>query len=442
MILLASGGIYWRYRTWQDDGLPVTISQQLGIDALAAKLGDDIPTGRGIVIGHVESRQSNDYMPAVKASRFQGVNFRANSGSSGISGHASATATVIYGPKGLAPGVKQVECYATDHWLGDGMLHLGDDRTSHAAFPVRIFTHSWISYDLPREDELLMRVDELIDEQGVVVVAGVNNGSLTPVPTALASAHNVIAVGEWHGHSSQGYTTSAAPPAGRSKPELVAPGGMTSFATPAVTALVARLMEVADKQEIDRSAQPLVIKAVLLAGTDKPDDWQPKAGHPLDDRYGAGRPRLDVSYEMLMNPLEGKPPSLMGWDHRLIYPGHAMTYRLLAHQPLKELTLALVWHRRVSSSVAPMRFGRGLQRTFEARKADLHLVLLRSDQQPVQMLAASTSVIDNVQYIHIRDLPAGRYDLMVSRQDHLDESWNYALAWRAVEAEAKPSSRQ
>lgn len=428
----------WRSDDTSND-IPISISQQLGIEALTQKLGDKTPTGKGIVTGHVETRQGNAYLPAVKASRYLGVSFHPRSGPSKASGHASATATIIYGPKGLAPGISQVQCFATEHWLTKGFLNAYSDQEPELSAPVRLWTCSWVSYAFHPASDILMRIDQVVDEQGVVVLAAVNNGSETAVPPVLGSAFNVIAVGDWDGNSSGGYTTEDT--GGRSKPDLVAPGGLTSFATPGVGAMAARLMETADELNIDRRAQPLVIKAVLMAGADKPEDWKREPGHVLDSHYGAGRPRLDHSYDMLTHPLTANQiPLEAGWDHREIEPGQDMVYRLQLGKPIASFSAVITWHRRVESKMGTLVMGRQLRRVYQGRNAHMTLELVRSDLPVYETLDASISKTDNVQHVYATNLSAGRYDLVIHRPDGLDETWDYALAWRVAYEPAMSSS--
>lgn len=430
-VWLAYSGGWHEVDSQLANGIPVSISRQLGIEALTASLQLATPTGKGIVTGHVESRVEGAYLPAVDASRFSGVTFQARSGASKISGHASATATIIYGPKGLAPGITQVPCFATDHWLGHGFLNAFSDQEPLVADPIRLFTCSWVSYDLHPASDILLRIDQVVDEQGVIVVAAVNNGRATTVPPILGSAYNVITVGDWDGDSSGGYTTDDIK--GRSKPDLVGPGGLTSFATPGVGAMAARLMETADRMHIERSIQPAVIKAVLMAGADKPAGWARQAGRVLDDHLGAGRPRLDYSHDMLTHPLTPNAiPLDAGWDSRTIEPFQDMNYRLLVHEPAASFSAVLTWHRRVDSSVGVQAMGRQLRRTYQGRMAHMTLKLLRSDLPTYQTIDVSMSEIDNVQHVYATKLPAGRYDLIVNRPDGLDETWTYALAWRVA----------
>src|SRR5690606_26494394 len=158
-------------------------------------------------------------------------------------GHATTTAGVIYGPGNLAPGITDVHCYATAHWLTEGYLRAGtplppveDDR--------RLFNHSWIGGSGgPGDLTVLRRVDYIVDARDAIMVVGVNNGRNTTVPSLLCSAYNVIAVGSTN--SSGGYTSVDGE--GRCKPDITAPTRMTSFATPMVGAIAARLLEMGDK---------------------------------------------------------------------------------------------------------------------------------------------------------------------------------------------------
>jgi hypothetical protein len=416
---------------WSPAKGPLTISEQLGIDALEQQLGDQTPTGRGIVATHVESRIKGAYLPPLHASRFHGVTFLPRSGPSQDSGHAAATATIIYGPKGLAPGIAQVNCYATEDWLSRGFLRLNSAQPPQIAWPARLISCSWISDELQPAADALLRVDQVVDQQGVVMVVAVNNGKDTPVPPILSGAYNVISVGNWDGDSSGGYTTGPEP--GRCKPDLVAPGGLTSFATPAVAALAARLLEHADTLGIERAIQPMAIKAVLMAGADKPVDWHASPEHPLDEHDGAGRPRLDHSDEILIHPLKANHiPGLVGWDHREIEPGQSLGYRLKLIQPAASLSVVLLWQRRVTSTLTADPFDHQLRLRFSGAIADMNLKLLKTGQDKVSTIAQSISKLDNVEHIYARGLPEGQYDLIVTRPDSLNTEWDYVIAWRAV----------
>jgi hypothetical protein len=380
-------------------------------------------------MAHVEG--TPNYLPATNTNDFLGLIIIPRSGPSLAHPHATATAKVIYGPAGLAPGVKIVHCFNSNNWMGDAYLRIGSSEPPLQDVP-RIFNHSWIS-DTPAAPEILRRVDYQIDQRNVIMCVGVNNGRDTGVPALLASAYNVIAVGDRFGLSSGGYTRVETP--GRCKPDLVAPMTLTSFATPLVSACAARLLEAASNlpDASDRAAKPQLIKAVLLAGATKPPQWRQAEGKPLDEHFGAGMLQLDNSLMILQaGPTEPGPiQRRFSWDFRAMTPNQTTRYELKVSKPLGEMSIILTWHRRISGNVA---FNETISRMVwdnTPRLADFDLRLTKVDDQSVTEIAASRSAIDNVEHIYLPALPPGRYVLEVARSsDGYDEPWDYALAWR------------
>ncbi|MBL4575749.1 MAG: hypothetical protein JKY51_06590 [Opitutaceae bacterium] len=415
---------------------PPSLHHLLGIDTARARLGKAIPTGKGITVGHVEMG-AGQYLPNTRSPNFTGVTFVERSGVSKVSGHAYATAKVIYGLTGLAPGVNVVHCFESRDWMGSGYLNAGTDGPPVGG-PMRVLTHSWIS-DSPNAAILLRRVDWQIDKHDTVICVGVNNGSQAPVPYLLGTAFNVIAVGtaeSKQGGSSGGYTRIER--RGRSKPDIVGPRGLTSFTTPAVAACAARLLQAADEMtaEAHRAGKAEVIKAVLLAGAVKPKGWQPEPGHPLDDHLGAGVVHFDHSIQILQagpaNP--GRMPKRMDWDFREIKPEQTAVYTFATQAPMGEASIILTWHRRITGMATDEGAAAsggggwaGLPRT-----ADLNLRLIHTDDHGDEHeLAVSNSRVDNVEHIYLKALASGRYRLEVSRRVGVyDEPWDYALAWR------------
>jgi subtilase family protein len=421
---------------------PPSLHYLTGILDARARLGKQVPTGRGITLGHVEVGPGQ-YMPNIKEPRFKAVTFVKRSGASKVSGHATSTARVIYGINGLAPGVSVVHCYDSRDWMTEGYLNAGST-TPPIVGPIRVFTHSWVS-DSPGAADVLRRTDWLIDTQDTLVVVGVNNGANTPVPYLLATAYNVIAVGTaQRGGSSGGYTRIETP--GRCKPDIVGPRGLTSFTTPAVAAIAARLLQAADEmtQHAHRAGKAELIKAVLLTGAVKPDGWQPQPGKPLDEHLGAGVVNFDHSLQVLQaGPADpGRLPKRMGWDFRQIDPNQTRAYSFQLAADMGETSITLVWNRRVASlslGAAEDEAGGtsggttgvggwlGLPRT-----ADLNLRLVYIDDAGDERdLAVSNSRIDNVEHLYLKTLSPGRYRLEVTRRaGTYDEPWDYALAWR------------
>lgn len=412
------------------------VRRLIGITAAEQRLGEAVPTGRGVVFGHVEGNPGK-YAPKTGAPWFNGVTFVERSGPSEAFGHATGTASVVYGRFGLAPGVETVHLFASNPWLGGGYLNAHRPVQPPDRQPIRVFTHSWISDDRPGVESVLRRVDFDVDQRGVIYCVGVNNRRTSAVPAMLAAAYNAIAVGtgDANGASSGGYTRVEG--VGRCKPDLVGPVGLTSFTTPAVAACVARLLEAADTlpTEADRApaARPETIKAVLLAGATKPDFWQPELGRPLDEHLGAGIAHLDRSLRMLQGtrlpdgdvPVEAQP----GWAMIELTGGQTRSFTFEQDQSFGPVSIALTWHRRIAGQIANVpQLGRDLWLN-TPRTADFDLRLVLLDDAGERIVGLSDSEVDNVEHLYFDQLPAGRYRLDVIRlTDENDEPWTAALA--------------
>lgn len=408
--------------------------QLIGLERLETRLGKSAPTGKGIVIGHVEGGKG-DYLPNLNAERYRGVTFVTASGPGKSNGHADATTMIVVGAGGLAPGVDQVICFASMHWMTSGFLHGGTDQPP-ASGPVRIFTHSWIGDAANGTNEVLRRLDYVIDHDDVIAVVGINNGAQSAVPALLASAYNVISVGNDEGISSGGYTRHEG--AGRCKPELVAPMGLTSFATPVVAACAARLLEAADAKGLHSPARhAALIKALLLAGAEKPKGWRPEPGKPLDSHLGAGRVRIDQSYDILAAGAVSPGPvrNRCAWAYESLPRNAKHEYDFTLARPMGEASLVLVWNRRIDGRRLHDLLS-GEPRWVDApRLADFDLKLLRLDESGQESpLASSANMIDNLEHIYLPQMAAGRYRIEITRKDEFADAWDYALAWRVENA--------
>lgn len=432
-------------------------AEGIGLEAAQERLGDCVPTGRGVVMGHVEGGPDR-YMPERGGDRFVGVTLKPRAGASETFAHTTRTAGILYGPDGLAPGVRTVHHFPVVDWITDGYLRAGELFPPRPE-PIRVWSHSWISEGEPAEADLragdearrlshvLRRVDHVIDTQETVMCVGVNNGRSSGVPALLASAYNAIAVGAAEGASSGGYTAIDA--AGRCKPDVIAPRRRTSYATPVVAACVARLVEAADalaaevaaERGVDAAtigaARPEVIKAVLMAGAVKPSNWSPEPGRPLDEHLGAGRVHLDHALRIL----EAGPQSperqaaTTGWSYRALEREQTHDYRFELAEAAPAMSIMLTWHRRIDARVHrhPLTGSPQWQDTPRLAQLDLRLHYTDDDGQS-GVIARSISDLDNVQHIHLEQPPPGAYRIEVSRRgDEHDEPWDYAVAWRTGE---------
>lgn len=435
---------------------------RIGLGVLARRLGPDMPIGRGVKFAHVEGLPGK-YLPDLGSRRYDRIDARAMSGPSEAFGHTIGTAAIIYGPQGMAPGVSEIDFYAMPDWLGRGFLRAGTPFPPQTT-DARVMTHSWIGNGSPLADEILARVDYVVDVNDVIMVVGVNNGRDTPIPPMLASAYNVIAVGAWNGDSSTGPAFFGTP--GRSKPDIVAPGGRTSFATPMAAAAAAMLLEAADRQAQTnpQACRAQTIKALLLTGAQKPEDWSCTPDRPLDPRFGAGRLRVDQSHaifeagraqprkpgdENAQGPqYAAGPPS--GWDVQAVDLGRTLVYDLQVIEDGTPLTATVVWNRRVAGNLS-REAGSGKPRWNDfARVADFDLRLERLDGEGRWTLVAqSISRVDNVEHVYAPAAASGRYRLLVPRLDRHAGPWEVAVAWQSgaipptttrIEAEQRESA--
>ncbi len=416
------------------EGPNASVAQLIGLEAARQRLGERMPTGRGVIFGHVEG-EPGQYAPNTRDGAFKGVNFILRSGESKVFGHANSTARVIYGPNGLAPGVDTVHLFTTNDYLSRGHLRMLQP-AAPTREPIRVFTHSWIAPEHPAGSHILRRVDHLVDQRDLIICAGVNNRRQSAVPQLLSSGYNVIAVGtnDANGASSGGYTRTDTP--GRCKPDIVGPKGLTSFTTPAVAACAGILLEAADRMPvmIQHAGRAEVIKAVLMAGAVKPWGWRREKDKPLDERRGAGVVNIDNSLRILQ--AGPSPPGRIhrdfGWDFHALKPGEHATYTFEIDEVKRPLSVMLVWNRRVDGRIGVV--GPTGQPVWDgpARLADFDLALSGVDPEgQARLIQLSRSRIDNVEHIYLPQVSPGRYRLDVVRQrDSQGEPWDYALAWR------------
>ncbi len=449
--VLACGAVVWcvMLAVWwcgqpkrliADDKAPgLSPAREVGAKGKSRQRGESLNyrfiQGRGVPVGHVEG-QPGDYLPNTNDGVFAGVKMTPRSGPSKVNSHSQMTSKIIFGRTGLAAGIGDVYFYSSGYWMGNGALRVGSGEP-----PIsdgrRVFTHSWIGSAMPVAANVLRRIDYLVDTEDVQMVVGLNNGAKSSVPFLLGSAYNVIAVGTASGNSSGGYTVYEGK--GRCKPDVVARRNTTSAATPAVAATVARLLEAADRMYgVPDAGRSEVIKAVLMAGASKSRKWRAKAGKPLDEHLGAGVVRFSYSYAVLRAgpTVQGAELEDYGWDFQSLEPGGTWVYELNLQQAMGEVSVVLVWNRRIDGrQVEDLVTGKS--RWLDTpRLADFDLKWSVTDgQERGQVLSESASKVDNVEHVYLKQVPSGRHRLIVTRADERDEAWDFAIAWRI---EARP----
>jgi hypothetical protein len=360
------------------------------------------------------------------------------------SGHADLVANNFYGKTaGVAPLVSHVDNYDGDYFYNNFV-------EGGVAIPARVVNQSFIFAVLSNnvvvhlstneEQSIDAAYDDYANQYGVLFVSGAGNGGQV---FPAATCYNGIGVGVYPGGSSYGPTTE-----GRSKPDIVSPGGgATSYSTPYVSGAAALLIQAVLRKDggadTNSANDNRTIKSLLLNGAVKPADWTNGITTPLDARYGAGVLNVFNSWNQLRGGKHsfieattvlkgnahppganaGNEPVLSGWDL------NSLTNPDLSHDQINHyyfnlpgshsftLTATLTWLRPHSSIQGPSDIN------------DLNLFIYNTANG--QLMLSSTSAVDNVEHIYIPALPPGRYDLQVQKnaQNQVTAAETYALAF-------------
>ena len=367
------------------------------------------------------------------------------------SGHADGVAQFFYGiPNGVATNAAHVDNYDADYFYNNIIAAVSPPNIND---PVvnQSFIFGNVSTNIPTPTNYLsvsdqQQIDSDYDNYAshfkTLFVSGAgNSGPVCPV----ATCYNGIGVAAYGGSSSFGPTLDN----GRAKPDITAPAGVTSFSTPQVAGAAAVLIQAGLRGDgggdTNSAADIRTVKAFLLNGAIKPADWTNNAPSPLDTRYGAGVLNVFNSYQQLVGGKHGyivsttvsaggaHPPTgatgtvgvLSGWDFNTnssSVPNDKMNHYYFnvtngASNAPFTVTATLVWNRQQNQS--------GIN----------NLDLFLYDTANSNLVACSTSLVDNVEHIFIPCLPQGRYDLQVWKAGGLNTvsfSETYALAWAFV----------
>jgi hypothetical protein len=366
------------------------------------------------------------------------------------SGHADQVAGNFYGtPDGVATNVAHVDNFDANYLLqissnGDSLvvelpaININDPVVNQSF----IFFESDGSQATASDQQAIdSAYDNYAAQYNTLFFSGAGNGTPARV-NPPATCYNGVGVGVSDGISSVGPTIDN----GRAKPDIVAPGGETSFSTPYVAGAAAILLQAALRgdggSDTHSAADMRTIKALLLNGAVKPADWTNSNTSPLDTRYGAGVLNLFNAYEQLAGGKQGYVVAtsvstnsphlptgdpgtvsvLNGWDFNT-NSSNATTdgvnhYYFNVTNSLSDAnftaTATLVWNRQLG----------------ETNINDLDLFLL--DAVNGNLVACSTSRVDNVEQLWLPQLPPGRYDLQVLKHggaDVVSDAEAYALAF-------------
>jgi hypothetical protein len=328
------------------------------------------------------------------------------------SGHANSVASLFYGSaSGFAPGAAGVDCYEADFFY-ESIIG------PQTAIPARIVNQSFIfSTTVATEQAFINRnYDDYSDKFNVLFVSGIGNGGSTYSP---ATAYNGLGVAAFGGSSSIGPTVDNA----RSKPDITAPAGATSFSTPQVAGAAALLLQAAlrgDGRDTN-AADMRVLKALLLNGAVKPVDWTAPTNQPLDTRYGAGILNVFNSWNQLLGgrTFPGETTAVpTGTSHP---PGQSTathtnrvgwTFSSITNTAAQDA----IQHHYVDLPPGPNSYGATITLVWNMQSGrtalnDLDLYLVKTGSEAI--LGQSTTFVNNVEHLHLAAVPPGRYDLQV-----------------------------
>jgi hypothetical protein len=429
---------------------------------------------------YIDGEPQNDYRPAISHICFKDkqINFNnQDNPPAGTSPHSTAVCSILLGedPNASNPQLGRF------HYQGVAPQAQADNYEFWYFLTNNVFTSSppdadivTASFGTQFEDWWTRGIESMAEHDGLIVVAGIGNGSKVYDPLLYpAAGSNIIGVGVINSvnaenladklaHFSLAYpeNSSVGPTVdGRCKPDIVAPGNClaadannpnnyeptgnwSSFSTPIVAGALGLLVQKA-KDDPDLSSAVAkdggncVMKAILLNSATKLPYWhkgklEKDDDHeaPLDFIQGAGMLNAVGAYQNLIagQAKPGDVPAL-GWDNNQLESKNPQNiYKITVAEPNKEfITATAVWNKHYDSNYP-----------FEAmpeKDADLQLELWAVDTTNPDnsyLLDYSDSKVDNLQHIYCKaDANYTHYELVVTSDDfneiQLDQ--RYGLSW-------------
>jgi len=441
-------------------------------------------------ITYIDGEPQNDYRPSTNHNCFKTKQFKFHDQAklpAGISPHSTAICSILLGEdpdafnqqlgrflyQGAAPQAR-ADIYEFWHFLINNVF-------PHTPPDADIIT---VSIGNQFEDWWTRGIESLAEHYGLIVIAGIGNGSNAYDPPLYPGAGaNVIGVGvvdsvntenlatnlahfslAYPEHSSFGPTED-----GRCKPDIVAPGNLlaadanepnsyeptgswSSFSTPLIAGTVGLLVQKAKQDPNFSSAVSpeggnCVMKAILLNSATKLPYWHKGRlriddDHlaPLDYIQGAGMLNAAGAYKHLIaGPNKPGNCSTIGWDlNQLLKSQNPQNiYQITIAEPAdKFITATVVWNRHYNSAYP-----------FEPileKDANLRLELWAVDPNNPDndyLLDYSDSIADNVEHIYCRpDANYTNYEIVISYSDiddpnQIPSTQRYGLAWNVSESQ-------
>jgi len=458
-------------------------------------------TGKGVTIAavcrsltYVDGQPQDDYQPNMEhkclwdrqVTFADGIDFQA-----GISPHSTAISGILVGndPNAYHPDIGRF------HYQGAAPEARIDVYEFWRFVRRYIFTGTEPKADIltmsmgtALEDWWTRGIERLVEKTGMIVIAGIGNGSNVCDPVLYpAAGANAIGVGvidsvrteqllerlsnfslPQPAHSSSGPTPQA-----RCKPDIVAPGNClvpdannstgyavtgdwSSFATPVVAGTVGLLLQKAASEPnlsaaVSTQGRNCVIKAILMNSATKLPYWHKGTLSKDDDHHvsldyiqGAGALNAPGAYQHLIAG-QGKVGNVgrIGWDNATIgtNPPAENIYNIeIPHTTGKFITATLAWNRHFSDDYP-----------FDAipgADADLRLEVWAVDTnnpQNTYLIDYSNSPTDYVEHIYLPlDPNYNSYQIVVTPGDGAtgnsdSTTQRYGLAWNVGQADSKDS---
>jgi autotransporter-associated beta strand protein len=457
--------------------LSAGIREDVGYATLIVELGAVAPDGTGVPVLMAEAPvdELGRYQPLQSHPEFLGKTIQPRSPGPpppmNDSGHATFVAQNYFGlATSIAPGISQIEVYEANDFIGNGFMHTGSASLNPnvSMQASRVGNHSWIASAGTNNSTIdhLARMDWVVERDDFVQVVGVNNGPNGSNPI-YSNGLNSIAVGVTNGNHALGtLALGGVYTSGRTKPELVAPMGATSWATPIVSAAAANLIEAAHgtpalsngsyalsripTQTIYHAETSEVIKAALLAGASRMvfnsdgsaiTNYRGEAAQQmvngLDSRFGAGQVNIYNSYHIIAG---GEQNSLQdggslsigaaGFDYDATFGGMAgsnntANYEFTAGWTGQTLAASLVWNAKVDINQLRTIANKANAVTM----SDLNLALFDiTDGGVGQLVMSSAGSSQNTENLWTSLVGGRRYRMQVTAGG-TPFTWDYGLAW-------------
>ncbi len=398
LVLLCAGGAFAGAETSQ--------SQPQGLDycgLYALRQAQPGLTGAGVKFGvisrsftYVDGEPQNDYRPNIEHNCFKAGQFEFNDGgqlAAGISPHSTAICSILFGSdsnahnrnlgqfsyQGAVPEA-QAQVYEFWHFLINNVF-------PGTAPEADILT---ASIGNQFEEWWTRGIESLAEHHGLIVVAGIGNGSDAYDPALYPGAGaNVIGVGvvdsvdmndlatrlEQFGRAQPEHSSFGPTADGRCKPDIVAPGNClaadfnepnnyeptgswSSFSTPIVAGTIGLLVQKAKEDPnlapaVSADGGNCVMKAIVLNSATKLPFWHKgqlgkSDDHtaPLDFVQGAGMLNATGAYEQLVAGQNG-PGNCgpVGWDLNLLKENENVYKITVEPSADKVITATVVWNR-------------------------------------------------------------------------------------------------